>query len=109
MIKSIARIRALVKYDWDHANHKFKPGDRVVVNEDGALKYNANTIKSRVGSKGNVLAVSVYDARSQHVRHPKRMYTRYYVQFDDGAIIGILSQHLDLYEYREVFSFKPFV
>tara|TARA_Y100000592_G_C5359120_1_gene262736 strand:+ start:93 stop:395 length:303 start_codon:yes stop_codon:yes gene_type:complete len=93
MIKSIARIRALVKYDWDHANHKFKPGDRVVVNEDGALKYNANTIRSRVGSKGNVLAVSVY--KDYNVRHPKRMYTRYYVQFDDGAIIGVLSQHLD--------------
>jgi len=104
-IKSIEDIKAVVKFNWNHHNCKFSPGDRVVVNEDGRRLYNSDNIRKRVGTHGNILAVTVGsdgNIRTKTKRNEdhricqrERMYTRYYVQFNDGEIIGIHSQHLN--------------
>jgi hypothetical protein len=104
-MKSIADIKANVKFKWDHHNCKFAPGDRVTVNSDGALGYNSKKIKDRVTLPGNILAVSCgkdgnirtrikFNPHGRRILN-NRMFTRYFVQFDDGEIIGIHSHHLD--------------
>ena len=97
MYKSITDIKANVKYNWDHGNCKFKPGARVRVNESVVnsygKKYFSKRIQNRHGVEGNVVAVScTWDGT---IRSVNRMFTRYYVQFNDGGIIGIHSHALD--------------
>jgi hypothetical protein len=104
-MKSITDIKANVKFKWDHHNCKFAPGDRVTVNKHGGLDYNSKKIKDRVSLPGNVLAVSCGGDGNIRTRIRfcpqgrrtlnNRMFTRYFVQFDDGEIIGIHSHHLD--------------
>ena len=104
-IKSIEDIKAVVKFKWDHPKCKFLPGDRVTVNKYGANTYNSSNIQKRVGTQGNVLAVTVGSDGNIRTKtkyneefricQSERMYTRYYVQFNDGEIIGIHSQHLN--------------
>ena len=105
-MKSIADIKAKVTFNWNHHNCKFSPGDRVVVNQGGNAYYNSENIRKRVGTHGNVLAVTVgsdgnirtktkYNESRTRIIQTERMYTRYYVQFNDGEIIGIHSQHLN--------------
>ena len=98
MYKSITDIKANVKYNWDHGNCKFKPGARVRVNESVSTcnygeSYHSKRIQNRHGAEGNVVAVSCTSDGT--IRSVNRQYTRYYVQFNDGGIIGIHSHALD--------------
>mgnify|MGYP003679098291 CR=1 FL=1 len=109
----ISQIKAHVKTDWSHGNHKFKPGSHVEVSvqvlprewvgSDGEIRsgrsYVSQVKQHRVGRVGKVVAVSC--TKSGRVRgcymqdgNPSRMYTRYYVQFLDGAIYGFDSHFL---------------
>jgi len=110
-------IKATVKTWWTHKNCKFQPGDhaevsaqvlpREYVKMDGGIgnghSYVSNVKQRRVGRVGRVVAVSCTRAghirsQSDHYKHgrPSRMYTRYYIQFRDGVIMGFDSHHLKL-------------
>ena len=115
MYKSTEEIKANVKLNWKGQGCKFNPGTRVMVdrsagNEEFSFHKNDGTyvrnvvhksiyskpIQNRVGAKGNVVAVSCTpDGLIRgYNKGSVRMYTRYYVQFDDGSIFGIHSHHL---------------
>jgi len=116
MYKSVEEIKANVKLNWNHHNCKFRPGSRVIVN--GSVKdnsfsftdkegnyervhvhksYYSKPIQNRCGAEGNVVAVSCTpDGLIRgYSNGSSRMYTRYYVQFNDGSIFGIHSHSLD--------------
>jgi len=116
MYKSTDEIKANVKLNWNHHNCKFRPGDRVYVNyavkdklssftdKEGIYErvivnksYFSKPIQNRVGEEGNVVAVSCTSNGliRGYSNGSSRMYTRYYVQFNDGSIIGIHSHALD--------------
>ena len=113
MYKSISDVKANIKLNWNHHNCKFNPGDRARVNHhvldtkwtssDGKVRvtktYHSKPIVEHAGQDGNVLAVSCTPdgkirGRPAH-GYTDRQYTRYYVQFNDGNIIGIHSHCLD--------------
>jgi len=112
-MKSIEDIKAVVKYKWDHHKHKFLPGDRARVNhtvldlkwtdQKGNARvgksYHSRPIVEHAGQEGNVLAVSCTPDGKTRGRpangYTERQFTRYYVQFNDGNIIGIHSHCLD--------------
>ena len=109
----VSDIKARVKTDWSHFNHKFQPGDnaevsgRVIprewVSTTGEIKqgtgYVSKVKQKRVGRVGEVVAVTC--GLGDKVRGPSvtgfcdRMYTRYYLQFRDGVIMGFDSHHLN--------------
>jgi hypothetical protein len=114
--KTLHDIKARVTARWKHKNCKFQPGDHAEVNanviprewvgHDGTVKagrsYVSNIKQRRVGRVGRVVAVSCPHngrIRSQpdHYKQglPSRQYTRYYVQFTDGIIMGYDSHHLN--------------
>lgn len=101
-VKNIEDIKAHVITSWDHPRSKFKPGDSVIVRVGEGANQEA-----RVGTVGTVVAVSAVksghirgrqgsiampDGRQEYVN--ERMYTRYYVQFEDDCIFGIHSHFL---------------
>jgi len=87
----LSDIKADILTKWDrkrNTNCKFLPGDKV------HMKYcygsESKLIKERRGTDGQIVAVS--SAAPGLIRgHWSRAYTRYYVQFEDGYIAGILS------------------
>lgn len=108
-------IQARVTARWKHKNCKFQRGDyaevstqvlpRQYVKMDGGIgdghSYVSRHKQSRVAQIGRVVAVScLSDGRIRstpdHHKHggPSRMYTRYYIQFRDGEILGYDSHHL---------------
>lgn len=110
-------IRAHVTTSWSHANCKFQPDDfaevsaqvlpREWVHEDecGGRRirpgrtYVSEKKRGRVAQVGRVIAVSCLEdgrIRSNTYRpgQPTRMFTRYYIQFNDGEILGYESHHL---------------
>ena len=115
-------IKARVMTRWNHKNCKFQPGDHAEVNaqvlprdyvrQDGSIgqghSYVSNIKQRRVGRVGQVVAVSCLPdgrrIRSNDLSYRNggatRMYTRYYIQFKDGIIMGFDSHHL-----REAYSF----
>ena len=114
--KNLHDIRARVTARWNHPKCKFQRGDyaevsaqvlpRQYVKMDGGIgdghSYVSRTKQSRVGQVGRVIAVSClpngrirsndYGRNGQ----PTRMFTRYYIQFKDGEILGYESHHLNL-------------
>lgn len=112
--RTVNDIKATVTEDWNHPNCKFKKGDfaevtgqvipREWVTRTGVIKegrsYVSNVKQRRVGQVGRVVAVSCNalgkirsnNGAASHVA--ERMYTRYYIQFKDGAIMGYDSHHL---------------
>jgi hypothetical protein len=110
--KEVSDIKARVKTDWSHGRHKFQPGDnaevsgRVIprewVSTTGEIRqgtgYVSKVKQKRVGRVGEVVAVSC--TPSGKVRgdaehgYCHRMYTKYYIQFRDGVIMGYDSHHL---------------
>jgi hypothetical protein len=112
--KTLHDIQARVTARWSHPNCKFKRGDhaevsaqvlpRQYVQMDGQIangRSHVSKIKQRrVGQVGVVRAVSCNElgnirsnaGAASHVA--SRMYTRYYIQFNDGAIMGYDSHHL---------------
>jgi hypothetical protein len=115
--KNLQDIRAHVTNTWSHPNCKFQPGDyaevtaqvlpRQYVKMDGGIgdghSYVSKKKQSRVAQVGRVVAVSCLASgriRSNDFRYSNggvtRMFTRYYVQFKDGEILGYDSHHLKL-------------
>ena len=104
-------IQARVTTRWKHKNCKFQRGDHAEVSAqvlprdylkmDGSIgqgRSHVSQIKQRrVGRVGRVVAVSCTERgtiRSHGYDTPSRMYTRYYIQFRDGTIMGFDSHHL---------------
>ena len=112
--KKVSDIKARVKTDWNHHKHKFLPGDKAEVSgriiprewvsTTGEIKQGKGWVSKvkqrRVGRVGEVVAVTCLEnglTRSSSVEWswPSRMYTRYYIQFRDGVIMGFDSHHLN--------------
>ena len=120
--KNLHDIKARVTARWKHKNCKFHRGDyaevsaqvlpREYVKMDGGMgdghSYVSKIKQRRVGRVGKVVAVSCLpDGRIRNNRWdqghtPSRMYTRYYIQFKDGVIMGYDSHHLNV-----AFKFRP--
>ena len=114
--KTLHDIRARVTARWKHKNCKFQRGDyaevsaqvlpREYVKMDGGIgeghSYVSKKKQQRVSQVGRVVAVScLRDGRIRNNRWdqghtPSRMYTRYYIQFRDGEILGYDSHHLNV-------------
>jgi len=118
--KTLGHIRANVTARWNHKNCKFQPGDHAEVSaqvlprewvhqdECGGRRiraghsYVSHKKQQRVAQVGRVVAVSCL--KNGHIRSgddhwtrglPSRMYTRYYIRFKDGEIMGFDSHHLN--------------
>jgi len=113
--KTLHDIKARVTARWKHPRCKFQRGDyaevsaqvlpRQYVKMDGGIgeghSYVSRIKRRRVGQIGRVIAVSCLpDGRirsndfSYRNGGASRMYTRYYIQFRDGTIMGYDSHHL---------------
>ena len=113
--KNLHDIKARVTARWKHKNCKFQRGDyaevsaqvlpREYVKMDGGIgaghSYVSQVKQRRVGRVGQVVAVSCLpdgrirsDLASATRGGASRMYTRYYIQFRDGVIMGFDSHHL---------------
>ena len=112
--KTLHDIKARVTARWSHKNCKFQRGDhaevtaqvlpRQYVKMDGGIgeghSYVSKKKQTRVGQIGRVVAVSCLpdgrirsDFASATRGGASRMYTRYYIQFRDGEILGYDSHH----------------
>ena len=114
-----AHIRARVTTSWNHPNCKFQPGAHAEVSaqvlprewvhqdECGGRRIRAGRShvsarkQARVAQVGEVLAVSCLPSgkiRSNNRDYlsggSTRMFTRYYIRFQDGEIMGFDSHHL---------------
>ena len=107
-------IKARVTARWKHPRCKFQRGDfaevdaqvlpRQYVKMDGGIgsgsSYVSKHKQRRAGQVGEVIAVScLKDGRIRsndwgRYGQPSRMFTRYYIQFSDGEILGYESHHL---------------
>lgn len=113
--KTLHDIRARVTARWRHPNCKFQRGDyaevsaqvlpRQYVKMSGGIgdghSHVSRKKQRRVGQIGRVVAVSCLpsgrirsDFNSVTRGEASRMYTRYYIQFRDGEILGYDSHHL---------------
>ena len=112
--KNLHDIKARVTARWKHPNCKFQRGDyaevsaqvlpRQYVKMDGGIgdghSYVSLKKRSRVAQIGRVIAVSCLpDGRIRSNDYGRngqstRMFTRYYIQFKDGEILGYESHHL---------------
>jgi len=111
--KNLHDIKARVTARWKHPKCKFQRGTfaevsaqvlpRQYVRHDGKIapgnSYVSKKKQSRAGQVGEVLAVSCLpDGRIRNnefrTGQPTRMFTRYYIQFSDGEILGYESHHL---------------
>lgn len=112
--KTLHDIKARVTARWNHPNCKFQRGDhaevsaqvlpREYVGTDGNIRPGRSHVSQikqrRVSRVGKVIAVSCLEngnirSNHGHASHlPERMYTRYYIQFSDGVIMGYDSHHL---------------
>lgn len=113
--KTLHDIRARVTARWKHGNCKFQPGDyaevtaqvlpRQYVKMSGGIgdghSHVSKKKQRRVAQVGRVIAVSCL--RDGRIRsndwgddaQPTRQFTRYYIQFRDGEILGYDSHHLN--------------
>jgi len=113
--KNLHDIKARVTARWKHKNCKFQRGDyaevsaqvlpREYVKMDGGIgdghSYVSKIKQRRVGRVGKVVAVSCLpDGRIRNnefrTGQSTRMFTRYYIQFKDGVIMGYDSHHLNV-------------
>ena len=120
--RSVNDIKACVTTRWTHNNCKFQRGDHAEVSVnvlprdylkmDGGVgqghSYVSQIKQRRVGRVGQVVAVSCINDGTRRIRSggldtrpgngprtASRMYTRYYIQFTDGIIMGFDSHHLN--------------
>lgn len=103
MYTRTSQIKANVIIGNFPAKCKFQANDQVTVRGD-VLDCESKTLRNRIGHSGKVVAVTVAaDGKCRGVSpHPDnanwtsaRQFTRYYVQFDDGRILGFHSHYLD--------------
>ena len=111
--KTLHDIKARVTARWNHPRCKFQRGDhaevtaqvlpREYVKMDGGIasghSYVSKKKQTRVAQIGQVIAVSCLpDGRIRNnefrTGQSTRMFTRYYIQFRDGEILGYESHHL---------------
>lgn len=109
--KTLHDIRARVTARWKHPRCKFQRGDhaevsvnvlpRQYVKMDGGVGEGHSHVsrkkQQRVAQIGQVIAVSCLSdgrIRSHGYNTPSRMFTRYYIRFNDGEIMGYDSHHL---------------
>jgi hypothetical protein len=97
-------IKAQVMYQWDRKqcrNCKLIPGDRVIYFKHSTAC--SNILKKYINKVGAVIAVTTIDG--EHIRcggdRIPRCSTKYYVEFEDGEVFGILSGNLNLVESEE--------
>ena len=121
--KTLHDIKARVTARWKHPNCKFKRGDfaevttnvlpRQYVRHDGTIAPGSSHVslkkRSRVSQVGKVIAVSCLPngrirSGADHWTQgmPSRMFTRYYIRFVDGEIMGFDSHHL-----KSAFDLRP--
>lgn len=111
--QKITDIKANIKTEWSHGNHKFQPGDFVQVANwitsndrlvDGRIieghSYESLVKQSKVGKIGKVIGVTCLPggavrSNSWATGSTSRMYTRYYIQFNNKQILGFHSHHLN--------------
>ena len=110
----VSDIKATVTTRWKHKNCKFQRGEhaevsaqvlpREWVGHDGTIiagrSYVSHKKQRRVGRVGEVVAVSCINDGTRRIRGTgdpgnSRMYTRYYIQFRDGVIMGYDSHFLN--------------
>ncbi len=87
-------IKARVVLNWGHPGHKFFPGNfvRVEYLRDRPTQI-SKPLRDRSGQLGVIVARSACaDGKARSI---KRMYTRYFVQFEDGFIGGFHSMYLN--------------
>jgi len=104
--KTLHDIKARVTARWNNPRCKFQRGDRAQVNEKvlRADAWVSGKKQRKCGSVGTVVAVScLADGRirnngdnGRRTGAPMRQFTKYYVQFANGVIMGFESHHLDL-------------
>ena len=111
--RSVNDIKACVTARWNHKNCKFQRGEhaevsaqvlpREWVSTDGKIRAGHSHVSQvkqrRVGRVGQVVAVSCINDGTRRIRGTgwpgqSRMYTRYYIRFMDGIIMGFDSHHL---------------
>jgi hypothetical protein len=106
--KTLHDIKARVTARWNNPRCKFQRGDHAQVNEK-VLRCDAwvsEKKQRKCGSVGTVVAVScLKDGRirnngdnGRRTGAPMRQFTKYYVQFANGVILGYESHHLDKIE-----------
>ena len=113
-VTTLHDIKARVTARWKHPRCKFQRGEfaevdaqvlpRQYVRQDGKIapgsSYVSKYKQRRAGQVGEVVAVScLKDGRIRsndwgRYGQPTRMFTRYYIQFSDGEILGYESHHL---------------
>ena len=112
--RSVDDIKACVTTSWKHHRCKFQPGVHAQVNAhvipvewvtpDGRIHTSRSHVSQkkqrRVGRVGRVVAVSCLNDGTRRIRGTgapgkSRMFTRYYIQFADGVIMGYDSHHLN--------------
>ena len=95
-------IKADVLYNWDHVANKgckFLPKDLVKINH--IPSYQSQLANSYAGQIGTVIAVS--SGAPGLIRGDyRRQFTRYYVEMQDGEIIGTHSHYLTKAEKRMI-------
>lgn len=112
MYTDVDQIKANVKPEWDKCGRtKFAKGAQVRVQAKivGAMGSESDVGKFYRGRIGTVVAVTcnasglirgesgevIHHKTGERVYQNTRMYTKYYVKFDDGRIHGFHSHHLE--------------
>ena len=90
-------IKAKVRWDWDAKAKRMKFAKGARVKWVCTYKYDRQCTK-HLKDTGEIIAVTCVDKIGDdglpNIRDPWRMYTRYYVEFDDGDVVGCHSHHL---------------
>ena len=91
------QIKAVVSYDWnDKKRCKHYPGDKVIVVGRNITSMNEQHLMKHSGKRGIVFAVTVTnDGKIRgHNTSYGRAYTKYYVEFEDKACVGLHSHYI---------------
>ena len=106
------QVSAVIITQWEHRKAKFRPGDIVRVRSASSLE--SGVVQGRVGNIGQVVAATATRAGKMRSNEPgpgsefngfhipTRMYTKYYVLFDDDRIIGFHSHYLELAQRSDI-------
>jgi len=95
------KLTANVLTQWNRKKHigcKFLPNDVVLVNPNKKVfthESNRNTLAKYADVFGIVIAVTTLDGKTIRA-HGARQYTKYYVLFFNGKVVGYHSHYLTL-------------
>lgn len=98
---AIKDVKAVHKTSWDKKNRtKFAPGDLVRVSKHifpGTGESERTTARrGQIGIIMGVTCTSDGSIRGRSSGYCDRMYTRYFVAFNDGKVLGLHSHNLQL-------------